>query len=188
MNKQTAKKEAVKWAQALVSGGGFRVLDFETTDIGAGAEIVQVAVINQDGETVLDTLVKPQGRISSGAQGVHGISAEDVKDAPPFPEVYVQMTAALAGEIVVAYNVKFEQNILKGVCKRHSLPAIKPREWTCAMQTYAKFWGAPGRRGTFRWQKLTEACYQQKITVENAHNALGDVLMTLKLIEKMAGG
>jgi DNA polymerase III subunit epsilon len=57
----------------------------------------------------------------------------------------------------------------------------------CAMKTYAKFYGAWNTtRREYGWQKLEQACKQQRIPVENAHNALGDVLMTLALVKKMA--
>lgn len=40
---------------------------------------------------------------------------------------------------------------------------------------------------SYRWQKLTDAVRQMRVTVDaKAHDALGDCLMTLAVIKKMA--
>ena len=58
------------------------ILDTETTGLGDEAEICEIAVIRQDGSVVLDTLVRPTGKISEDATRVHGITDADVRDAP----------------------------------------------------------------------------------------------------------
>ena len=188
-DKKAERDKARQWARDLLASGRFRIVDFETTGIDDRAEIVQISVIDPAGTAVLDTLVKPQEHIPTEVTRIHGISDATVKDAPSFPEVYVRLTTALAGETAVAYNVAFERRILGGVCKRHGLPAIKPRQWTCAMENYAAFWGDwNASKNSFSWQRLTNACTQQGIVVADAHSALGDALMTLRLMEKMAEG
>lgn len=185
--KALAKARAVNWAKGLLEEG-FRVVDFETTGIGSKAEIVQVSIIDQTGTTLLDTFIKPVDRISPDAMAVHGITHDMVADAPPYTAVVEQIVAVLDGQVFVAYNVDFERNIIKGVHRRHDLPALRPSRWECAMLTYAGYWGAwNNRRRSFAWQRLTDACTQQGIVVKDAHSAAGDVLMTLALIKKMAG-
>lgn len=177
--------EAIAWARELLKNGAV-FLDFETTDI-KDAEIVQVGVLDAQGETLLQTLVKPAKPIHPKAMQVHGITPQMVAEAPPFESIYVTLSSALAGRPVVAYNMPFDRGVLMGVCERRRLPVPKVRTWTCAMRAYATYYGRIGKKG-FQWQSLTMACNQQKITVANAHDAIGDCLMTLELVRKMAEG
>lgn len=180
-----AKTTAREWAQKMLKSRAV-ILDFETTDI-KDAEIVQVGVVDMDGNAVLETLVKPATRISPGAMAVHGITHDQVKDAPLFEGVYVTLSSALAGKIVIAYNADFEKMVLKSVCTRRKLPMPKLQEWECAMRTYANYYGKwNANRVSYTWQSLTNACIQQNVPMRNAHSALDDCLMTLDLIKIMA--
>lgn len=180
-----ARREAVEWAQRMLAGRPI-ILDFETTGMG-DAEIVQIGAVDVTGAVVLDTLIKPVERIPPAVTKVHGISDAMVQDAPGFPTLYVTLSVLLAGQVVVAYNADFEMGILKAVCKRHKLPLPRLKTWECAMKAYARFYGKynPKYR-SFAFQKLTNACLQQGIEVQDAHSGAGDALMTLRLIEAMA--
>ena len=173
------------WAQQMLEQDVV-IIDFETTGFN-DAEIVQIGAVSQHGEILMDTLVKPTGSIPRAATDVHGINDAMVADAPPFKEMYVKLSVLLAGKTAIAYNADFEKKIIASVCKRHRLPLIKPMQWECAMKTYARFKGDWNPRyRSYKWHSLSKACGQQQILVINAHNAIGDCLMTLKLIEKMA--
>jgi len=179
------QKKARAWAQHMIEGDVV-IIDFETTGFN-DAEIVQIGAVNQDGEILMNTLVKPTEPIPYQATKVHGITDAMVADAPPFKEIYVKLSVLLAGKTAIAFNADFEKKMIVSVCKRHSLPLIKPAQWDCAMKTYARFKGDWNpRKRSYTWHSLSNACLQQKVAVINAHNAIGDCLMTLKLIEAMA--
>ena len=57
-------------------------LDTETTGLHDDAEIVDVAVIDITGRSVLSTLVRPAGVIPVAATRIHGITPEMVAGAP----------------------------------------------------------------------------------------------------------
>lgn len=186
MNIQQEKEKASQWARQMLSSQAV-IVDLETTDIQY-AEIVQIGVIDMQGTVLLNTLVKPNGRISSGARAVHGITDAMVKDAPSFSAVYTQLSAALAGQIAIAYNADFDRGVLRGECQKRKLPVPKPKQWACAMKNYAAYWGKWNhQRYTFAYQSLSNACIQQNLAIEDAHSAVGDCLLTLKLIQAMAG-
>ena len=77
------RQTSTAWAKALLANPDLVLLDFETTDL-YDADIVQIGVLSARGEMLLETLVKPTKPISPGATAVHGITAEDVKNAPTF--------------------------------------------------------------------------------------------------------
>jgi DNA polymerase-3 subunit epsilon len=56
----------------------------------------------------------------------------------------------------------------------------------CAMLAYSEFYGEwNDYRQSWKWHKLTNAMYQQRLPVKDAHGALGDCRMTLALLNKM---
>ncbi|GAB1420473.1 exonuclease domain-containing protein [Anaerolineales bacterium] len=179
-------EEARRWALELLAKPNFYIFDTETTGLGNADRIVQIGIINKQGETILNTLVNPQRPIPLEASRIHGISDADVRDAPTILDLYLQLSMRLAGQTLVAYNMDFDWRLLKQTLEGHQLPMIRVSTTHCAMKVYAKYYGQQGNRGSYRWQKLVLACEQCGIPVENAHDALGDVRMTLKLIEAMA--
>lgn len=162
--------------------GGFVILDLETTGLtnDPNVDIVDVAVVSHHGEILLNTLVKPAQSIPLVASRIHGIYDEDVTAAPSFLEIYPQLMALLNGKIVVVYNHSFDQDILRAVCRRLKQPMVTPTEWYCAMRAYSVY------SSSTRYQKLTVACEREGIPLASAHRALGDCLMTLALMKKMA--
>jgi len=162
---------------------GFVVIDLETTGFpqDPNVEIIEVAVIGHNDEVLMDTLVKPTHRIPYGASRVNGIYDEDVVNAEPFMVHHPQLVELLSNRHVIAYNHTFEQAIFERVLTRHNQPLFPVTQWHCAMRIYRRFMGYR------KFVKLTEACRQQSVTVANAHRALGDCIMTLELMKKIAG-
>lgn len=179
---------ASHWARELLAAQRVYILDTETTGLGPRDEIVQMGLVDLQGQVVLETLVRPSRPIPAGATAVHGITNADVVNAPSFRELYVQLSTLLAGAGLVAYNMDFDWRMLQQSGQLHGLPPPRTGKRHCAMVWYAQFYGQTSRqRGGYRWQKLASACSQQRIRVANAHSALGDCLMTLELIRTMAG-
>jgi DNA polymerase-3 subunit epsilon len=178
----TIRKEIANRAAELLHDGCV-IIDFETTGMSddPDVQVIEVAIIDHTGQVLLDTLVQPQGFIPSAASRVNQIYDADVRGKPTWPDVYPQVTAILNGAVVVSYNYTFEEGVLKAVCRRHGLAPIQLAEWWCAMRNYQSFVGA------LRYIRLTDAVAAERIAVQNAHRALGDIRMTLDLMKKMAG-
>jgi DNA polymerase-3 subunit epsilon len=113
---------AVLWAREQLSQKDWAILDTETAGL-YGAEIVEIAIINNLGEMLLDALVKPSIPIPAEATDIHGISDAMVAAAPTFPEVY-PTDAALKDKRVLIYNSAFDIKILNYCCRLHSLPVL----------------------------------------------------------------
>lgn len=178
----TAHDRAIAQQVAALLESGCAIIDLETTGLSDDPRVavVEIGVIDQDGVVLLNTLVRPKRRIPAAASAVHGITNQDVKDAPPFEQVHPQLAACVAGRHVIAYNADFEQAILDAVCQRLKLPLPVPQAWHCAMRLYAAY------RRSERFFRLGAACKHERIAVSNAHRALGDCSLTLSLLRAMA--
>ena len=163
------------------------MLDTETTGLSATDEILQIGIVDGDGETVLNQLIRPTIPIPSGASAIHGLRDRDVADAPSFKEIYIRLSTLLAGQVVVAYNMDFDWRMLQQTAARYRLPDLRMGKRDCAMKQYARFKGLRQNNGrNYIRHKLGVAVRQEGLVVAKAHDALDDARMTLALINKMA--
>lgn len=173
-----ARRRASDWAQAVLTDPGAVILDTETTGLDETAEIIEIAIIKAaTGETLFESLVKPWGPM--GATHIHGITAEDVAQAPNWPEVEprVRWFTQNASRTIV-YNVAYDWRLVQQTAAYYGTVVNDdtwPGPWECAMHWYAQWYGQMGREG-YRWQKLTGG----------GHRAAGDCLACLEYIKRMA--
>lgn len=93
----------------------FAVLDTETTGLSPeSCRIVEIAVVRTtiDGTELgrWTTLVNPDG--PAGASHIHGISDEELLDAPRFRDIVGDFVAAVDGAVLVAHNAPFDVGFL----------------------------------------------------------------------------
>jgi DNA polymerase-3 subunit epsilon len=180
------REEVQLWAYQLLRGC-FYVLDTETTGLGTQAEIVQLALIDCSGETVINTLVKPTRPCPAEVTRIHGITNEMLADAPTMADLYIPLSAKLAASTLIAYNMEFDWRMLQQSLAVYGLPLPVGVKRQCAMQAYARYYGQRSpRSGGYAWQSLSSACRQQNIRLEYEHSALGDARATLALLRQMA--
>jgi superfamily I DNA/RNA helicase/DNA polymerase III epsilon subunit-like protein len=86
----------------------FTAIDIETTDDDiTHAELVEIAAVRVRNGRIVDefrSLVKPGVPIMAGAFDAHGISEDDVSQAPPFEEVWPHFREFCGRDVVVAHN------------------------------------------------------------------------------------
>ncbi|MBN1993142.1 MAG: 3'-5' exonuclease [Anaerolineae bacterium] len=173
------RREAILWAKTVLADEKAIILDTETTGLDDQAEIVEIAVIDTAGRTLLDTPVKPKGRIPADASALHGLTAADVATAPIWAELDEQVHKILRGASrIVIYNAAYDTRLIRQTRKLYALPAVRIpcQRYECAMQRYAEFCGQwSDRRQSFKWQRL-----------DGGHRALGDCLATLNALKRMA--
>lgn len=174
----------------VIKSRDFVVLDTETTGLNEGSEIVSIAIINSDGQTLLDTLVHAARPIPPDATRIHGITNEMVKDVQGLPVDTIYNL--LKGRKVIVYNAEYDMSMLYRSVRATGLKDVDWEmlaDWHCAMLHFAEIYGEwNDYHGNYRWQKLSTACGYYSIPVVGAHGALADCLMTLAVCQKMAEG
>jgi DNA polymerase III epsilon subunit-like protein len=166
---------ACAWAAGLLQREDWAIVDLETTSL-SGA-IVEIAVVDREGNTLLHSLVNPQMPITEEARAVHGIGDNEVAHAPTLPEVWDAFMQALEGRsILVTYNTEFDKGILESEARRYGL--IRSQQtWHCLMRKYAKYVGDwSDYWHDYRWYPLPDG----------NHRAVGDALAALALLQRMA--
>lgn len=90
--------------------------DSETTGLRSddGEELVEISLVDDAGNVLLDTLLKPRQRTAwPEAQAVHGIRPADVQNAPSLESVLPRLEEIIenAGAVVI-YNAPFDLSFL----------------------------------------------------------------------------
>ncbi|WP_052440756.1 3'-5' exonuclease [Streptacidiphilus anmyonensis] len=148
----------------------FAAVDLETTGLEPGVDrVCEIGVVRfrADG-VVLDeytTLLDPQRPMAATA--IHGIAAEQVRGAPTFAEVAPELERLLAGTVVVAHNLAFEDAFLAAEFRR---AGRRPPRWPglCTLVTARAQLDGPGFGLAALHRSLTDN------PVGAAHTALGD--------------
>jgi DNA polymerase-3 subunit epsilon len=125
-------------------------LDTETSGLEEDAEIVELAVLDQHGVVMLNTLVQPVRTVPQAAIEIHGITDEALAHAPSWPEVAEQLARLLSGRVLVAHNAPFEARMLAQSCARHGLTLPACARWECTLEQLTE-------RNGGRWPGLMEA-------------------------------
>lgn len=183
------KELALQW----LNTSGALILDTETTGLGSQAEAVQLSIIDMNGSVIFNHLLRPfKATIEPGAAAVHNITNDMVAGLPTLVDPpYMDILESLRGRQIIAYNAAFDRRMMEQTAEASGSAGVQAVvsswTWACAMDAYARHWGEWSRyHRSYKWQKLTAACYQQGVTIKNAHDALGDVFMTLALLKKVA--
>lgn len=147
-------------------------LDTETTGLSASYdEIVQIGVVDEDGQVLMDTLIRPVRNTSwPEAEAIHGITPQMVASAPALDEVLPALTDIVRGQHVVIYNAGFDCGFLPVVNE------VAARI-DCCMLAYAEHIGDwHDYYGNYRWHRLVDAAKHLRHDLSQAHNAVADAL------------
>lgn len=158
----------------------YAVIDLETTGLRTGwrHRVVEVAVVQLDegGRATHEwcTLVNPDRDL--GPQGVHGISAAEVRHAPRFDQIAGRIVELLRGRVVVAHNLTFDAKFLIEEFDRLgvSLP-LDHRNGLCTLQLASHFLPSVGRG-------LAECRRAIGLPPHRAHSALHDARAAADLL------
>lgn len=144
------------------------IVDLETTGLNPGTDrVVEVSVVRMEQgvapRLVFDTLVNP--RRAMAATEIHGITDDDVVDAPEFQDIVGDFIRALAGCVVAAYNVCFDVRFLEYELRQSRVDGLPPH--VCLM--YLRPMLGLGSRCS-----LDDACREHGIQRRGAHVSAAD--------------
>lgn len=175
----TAPPAAMPSAHPAPTGGGFAVVDVETTGLSAQSHrVVELAILrtNERGVVIDEWSCRfnPDGPV--GATHIHGITDRDVANAPRFPDLLDEVTARLTGLAVAGHNVRFDLAFLRAEYARAGwhmpfLPSL------CTLDASWVYLPRLDRR------RLADCCEASGIRLEAAHSALGDARATATLLQ-----
>lgn len=188
METQKARKEAIAKARKWLNSKPL-YLDSETTGLGNDAEIVDICIIDWDGKTLINSLVRPNKRIPADATAIHGITNNMVKNAPIWKNIWNQVQKVLANRILGIYNEEYDLRLMKQSCLINDLSWSPPYSNSfCIMKLYATFYGVwNDHHNNFTFQSLKNAGKQCSIDFVFAHRASDDTFLSRAVLFHIAG-
>jgi DNA polymerase III subunit epsilon len=164
----------------------FAVLDLETTGLDDEAEILELAIVDLEGELLFHSLVRPERAIPAESTLVHGITDDMVSGAPSWPEVWAEVRALFVKRTALIFNKRFDSRKIYAACRRYGLPA----GWIdseCVMDAYARFMKSYSEyHKEFTWISLQQAVMAHGILERLPHRAIGDSTLTVRLIRAIS--
>src|SRR5712691_7698896 len=156
------------------------VLDTETTGLDpASARLVEVAAVRVAGGRIDEAstfrrLVRPGVTIPAAATAIHGIDDAAVEQAPPFAEVWRELSAFVGDAVVIGHSIGFDLAVLKRECDRAGLAFARPRS-LCV-----RLLGEVAGRDLAGYS-LDQLAAWLGVEVTGRHSALGDAAATAQV-------
>lgn len=164
-------------------------LDTETTGLDSKAEIIEIAAIDQYGNELINTLIKPVAEIPAEATKIHGISDSDVAEAPTFDDIFSKLISIYENYVVLIYNADFDNRLIEQSAKLYGLE-FKSEGYAsyCLMEDFACFYGDfSNYHQSYTWQSLSSAANYCGVNIQGQHRAKDDCLTTQGVFNYMVG-
>jgi DNA polymerase III epsilon subunit-like protein len=184
-----AKIDAVSQIRQLMNGKLYTI-DTETTGF-KDAQVISLAVVDQEGKRVYKSMVKPTIEIEAGATAVHGWTMDLLEDAISFNEAWKQLKGLFPEGLpdFWAWNAEYDQQVIANSMKACNMTEPMPKIH-CAMKLYAQFNGDwDDKRQQWKSVSLKNACAQMKVPdteVKKFHDAENDALVIVEVFKAVA--
>ena len=169
---------------AIALGSPLCVLDLETTGYGnheSGIVQIGMLTIGLDGrQAFMNVLVNPRKRINPFATRVHGLTFEDVRHSPEFKTFAPRILMVMHDHVLCGYN----SSSCDIPVLRNNLAQLSDAPFMPKHLDVRKLWINISRA---QKGKLTEVAARYGVTPGQAHDAMGDVLTTARLLDSMIG-
>ena len=155
-------------------------IDFETAcrDHASACAVGMVKIRDNKVVDEFYSLIKPPAgmNVIDEFYDIHGISDEDVADAPDFSQIWPKMKEFIGDDILCAHNSSFDSDVLQSCLSHYSIAEDK-FDFICTVQTARKHWPRP----ILPCHRLNVVCDFLGIELDH-HNALSDALACAKIL------
>lgn len=182
----SARLLAIETAQKVLKEDPL-YLDTETTGLGRDDEIIEISIVDNQGNVAFESLVRPSKPIPADSTRIHQIHDADVHAAAPWPIVWQQARAVLVNRLIVMYNQEFDMRMLQQTHTIYRMPWKDRLNAFDLMKLYAQFRGEwDAARRAYRFHSLAAAGKSCAISLPNAHRATADTLLTRAVLHYIA--
>ncbi len=155
----------------------------------SNAEIIEIAVVDSDGSTLFNSLVRPRNPIPRDATRIHGITDEMTTPAPAWISLWQEVRGIFFGRQIAVYNADFDLRMIDQTNRLCGLarwqPGTGPADIMKIFSGFRSVWDP--LRNENRYFRLEEAGKYLGITIPNSHRALDDALLAREVLIQIAG-
>lgn len=158
----------------------YLILETATTGLDYDDEIIELAIMDMEGNTLYESLFKTTKSITDEANRLHKIDDEMLKNAPKFEDEWQKILDILKGKTALIYNADFEDRMICQTLKADKLLYERPFKMCCFMEFYQEY------TESAYWISLADACYYADLKVNQNYRAVNDCRVILELIKAIA--
>lgn len=155
----------------------FVAIDFETAN-SKRASVCAVGLVEVRGGRIVDeyyTLVNPHDDFDYFCIAVHGITPDQVEDAPSFAEIWPEMRRRIEGRVLVAHNASFDMSVLRRSAEEYGLE-LPHIQYMCSFLLSRKIWP------TMPNHKLNTVANRLGLGAFKHHDAIEDARTSAKIL------
>ncbi len=161
----------------LPNGLTFNVVDVETANYDR-ATICQIGVVHVVNGRIRDewsTLVDPEEEFTSRFTEIHGISTEQVMDAPVLPDIWNDLRNIVENQVLISHSA-FDRTALDKAADSYNLNRLRVR-WYDSVKIARNAWPQmPGRHGLKNLAAQLDIRFRHHDALEDARAAAMVVL------------
>ncbi|MGE3627672.1 MAG: DUF294 nucleotidyltransferase-like domain-containing protein [Hyphomicrobiales bacterium] len=163
---------------------GAVALDLETTSMDpALARTVQVGAVrvsrgHVNRDDTLSMLINPGMPVPPVSSAIHGLSDDDLKDAPVFAGVVEALEDYLGGAVLIGHTIGYDLTVLRHEYNDLGRPWTQPRALCVRMLARV----ASPDLGDYGLDRI---CEKLGIPVEYRHTGLGDAIMAAEVFVRL---
>lgn len=151
----------------------FVAIDFETAN-SKRASVCAVGLVEVRGGRIVDeyyTLVNPHDDFDYFCIAVHGITPDQVEDAPSFADIWPELRSRIEDRVLVAHNASFDMSVLRRSAEDHGLDMPHVR-YMCSCLLARKIWPAmPNHKLNTVARELGLGAFKHHDAIEDARTA-----------------
>ncbi|CAM4160965.1 exonuclease domain-containing protein [Saccharibacillus endophyticus] len=155
----------------------FVAIDFETAN-SKRASVCAVGLVEVRGGRIVDeyyTLVNPHDDFDYFCIAVHGITPDQVENAPSFAEIWPEMKRRIEGRVLVAHNASFDMSVLRRSAEEYGLE-LPHIQYMCSFLMSRKIWP------TMPNHKLNTVAKELGLSAFKHHDAIEDARTSAKIM------
>ena len=168
----------------LLTMNDFITIDFETGDYSPESAISVGLVKYRNYQPIgsyYSLIRPPKLYIRPDFTDIHGLTVDDISDAPDFAYLWKnEMKGFIGKTMLAAHNASFDMKVLKATLEYYELPVPK-LPYFCTLNLSRHAWPKLESHALTALAKNFEIVY-------NAHNALDDAYTCGKLVQMAAEG
>lgn len=167
------------------------ILDTETTGLDDDDVILEIGICDTDYNVLFNKRIRPARKRSwAGAERIHHISFNDVRNCPKFPEILDELKSILEGQRVCIFNRSYDIGLLRQTCESHGIDAawVRDIDSFCCMLAAGRAWPEDAnyyggmKLSCAEWLAREEKLIPKPDNPFPPHSAIGDCVSTAFVI------
>jgi len=122
-------------------------------------------------------LIKPPGKFISHNVKIHGITEDDVKDAPTWAEIWPEINELTKDSLLVAHSANFDISVLIACCRYYDLP-LPYFQYVDSIDLFRAAYP------THHKASLDYCAHLLSVKLDNHHNAMEDAVACAQIAVK----